>query len=120
MGKITTAPKISVTKPFDRLYSRAEIASMNPRQYREYEASLKAYRDAYSVAKTERNARKRERAEGREEGRAEGLAEGLATGRTEGAKQQAINSARSMKAHGDDPEYISLITGLTPDEIAAL
>ena len=116
MGKITTAPKISVTKPFDRLYSRAEIASMNPRQYREYEASLKAYRDAYSVAKTERNARKRERAEGREEGRAEGLA----TGRAEGAKQQAINSARSMKAHGDDPEYISLITGLTPDEIAAL
>ena len=40
-----------------KLYSRAEIASMNPRQYREYEASLKAYRDAYSIAKTERNSR---------------------------------------------------------------
>ncbi|MBQ3656590.1 MAG: hypothetical protein II956_07080 [Bacteroidales bacterium] len=49
-------------KPFDRLYTRAEIAGMNARQYREYEASLKAYRDAYSIAKTERNARKRERA----------------------------------------------------------
>ena len=51
MGKITTAPKMTATKPFDKLYSRAEIASMNPRQYREYEASLKAYRDAYSIAR---------------------------------------------------------------------
>ena len=100
MGKITTAPKISVTKPFDRLYSRAEIASMNPRQYREYEASLKAYRDAYSIAKTERNARKRERAEGREEGRAEGRAEGppnTACSR----KAQASASNANAKAPAD-------------------
>ena len=112
MGKITTAPKISVTKPFDKLYSRAEIASMNPRQYREYEASLKAYRDAYSVAKTERNARKREREEGR--------AEGLAAGRAEGEKAKAIESARKMKLKGIPADQIAYFTGLTPDEIAAL
>ncbi|MBR4441149.1 MAG: hypothetical protein IKS00_06310 [Bacteroidales bacterium] len=109
MGKITTAPKISVTKPFDRLYSRAEIASMNPRQYREYEASLKAYRDAYSVAKTERNARKREREEGRAEGRAEG------------AKVQAIETARRLKAKGTmSVDEIANLLDLTITEIATL
>jgi len=105
MGKITTAPKISVTKPFDRLYSRAEIASMNPRQYREYEASLKAYRDAYSVAKTERNARKREREEGR----------------AEGAKAQAIETARRLKAKGTmSVDEIANLLDLTITEIANL
>ena len=120
MGKITPAPKLTATQPFDKLYSRAEIASMNPRQYREYEASLKAYRDAYSIAKTERNARKRERAEGREEGRAEGRAEGLVEGRAEGAKAQAIETARNAKALNLPIETIVQLTGLTPEEIENL
>ena len=108
MGKITTAPKMTATKPFDKLYSRAEIASMNPRQYREYEASLKAYRDAYSIAKTERNARKRERAEGREEGRAEGI------------HQANINTARQMKSDGLPIDTIAKYTNLSIEEIESL
>ena len=109
MGKITTAPKLASKTPFTRLYSRAEIANMNPRQYREYERSLKRYRDAYSIAQTERNERKRER----EEARAEGLAEG----RAEGKKDQAYETAMKMKQLGYSIDIIADITGLAPDEI---
>jgi predicted transposase YdaD len=58
--------------------------------------------------------------DGRAEGRAEGLAEGLAEGEKKGEHQKALSIARAMKQHGDDIGYIAAITGLTPDEIAAL
>ena len=142
MGRISYRP--NVVKPLERLYSRAEVAAMNPRQYREYERSLKATRDAYSIAVTERNERKRIReearteglaegraegrevglAEGRAEGREVGLAEGRAEGRVEGEKEGAKNAniatARSMKADGMSVDVIAKYTGLTPDEIAKL
>ena len=41
-------------------------------------------------------------------------------GRAEGEKQKAITIARTMKQHGDDIDYIALITGLTKDEILVL
>ncbi|MBQ3656180.1 MAG: hypothetical protein II956_04935 [Bacteroidales bacterium] len=41
-------------------------------------------------------------------------------GRAEGGKQKALSIARAMKQHGDDLDYIALITGLTKDEIFAL
>lgn len=77
MGKITTAPKMATRTPYNRLYSRAEIANMNPRQYREYEASLKLARDSYSITQTIRNEKKREREEGRAEGKAQQLLENI-------------------------------------------
>jgi predicted transposase/invertase (TIGR01784 family) len=123
MGRISYRP--NVVKPLERLYSRAEVAAMNPRQYREYERSLKATRDAYSIALTERNERKRIReearteglAEGREVGLAEGRAEGRVEGEKEGAKNANIATARSMKADGMSVDVIAKYTGLTPDEI---
>ena len=90
MGKITTAPKMMAKTPFNRLYTRAEIANMNPRQYREYEASLKLYRDTYSINSTIRNAKKRERAEGRAEGMAQGMA------------QQLLENVRNLISAGFD------------------
>jgi len=138
MGKITTAPKLANKTPFTRLYTRAEIANMNPRQYREYERSLKIYRDAYSIEQTERNERKRERAEARAEGLAEGRAEGVIQGRAEGRaegviqgraegmeegmvvgeKQAKLLIARSLKSLGKMTiEEIAAATNLTPDEV---
>ena len=49
---------------------------------------------------------------GAEKGRAEGIAEG--------AKQQAIETARKMKAKGLAPDTIADFTGLTADEIAKI
>ena len=56
-------------KVFDRLFKEAEIATFTPEELREYEDSLKAYRDI-------KNSIDSARREGRAEGRAEGLAEG--------------------------------------------
>jgi predicted transposase/invertase (TIGR01784 family) len=66
-----------------------------------YEARLKAQRDEYS------------RIQGaRQEGRQEGHKEGHKEGRRE--------VARTLKACGDPAEKIARVTGLSPDEIAAL
>ena len=55
-------------KVFDRLFKEAEIATFTPEELREYEDSLKAYRDI-------KNSIDSARREGRAEGRAEGIAE---------------------------------------------
>jgi flagellar biosynthesis/type III secretory pathway protein FliH len=66
----------------------------NPRQYREYEASLKLARDSYSITQTIRNEKKREREEGR--------AEGMAQGRAEGMAQQLLENVRNLISAGFD------------------
>jgi predicted transposase/invertase (TIGR01784 family) len=53
-------------------------------------------------------------------GEERGYKKGEAKGRAEGAKQQAIATARKMKAKGLDIDTIADFTGLTPDEIAKL
>ena len=58
--------------------------------------------------------------EGIIKGRAQGLAEGEQKGRQEGRQETLLAIARQMKAHGDDVDYISLITHLSPDEINRL
>ena len=49
-----------------------------------------------------------------------GIKEGIAKGRSEGAKSQAIESARLMKQHGDDINYIAAVTNLPISEIEKL
>ena len=78
------------------------------------DGDMYAYNDALLEIMTHRNAMKNER----EDGYAEGKAEGRAEGRAEGAKQQAIETARQMKADGLPSSTIAKYTGLTHDEIA--
>ena len=84
-------------KVFDRLFKEAEIATFTPEELREYEDSLKAYRDSKSSIDSARR-------EGRAEGRAEGKKD----------------SARKMKSKGVCAAYISEKTGLTEEEIETL
>ena len=87
----------------------AEIATFTPEELREYEDSLKAYRDIKNSIDT---ARKEGREEGREEGRVEG--------RVEGEKRKAIAIARNLKSMGMSISDISKATGLQEEEIKAL
>jgi predicted transposase YdaD len=64
--------------------------------------------------------RKEGRVEGRKEGRQEGRKEGRQEGRKEGRTERDMEIARNLKADGDSAEYISLITGLSLEEIARL
>ena len=92
-------------KVFDRLFKEAEIATFTPEELREYEDSLKAYRDIKNSIDSARR-----------EGRAEGRAEGLAEGHVE--EKKVI--ARKMKSRGFSATDISEMTGLTDEEIETL
>ena len=88
---------------------------------REYDDSVKAYRDINNAINTAKAEGKAEgRAEGRVEGRAEGRVEGRAEGRAEGLAEAKKEYARKMKADGMPYELISKYTTLSIDEIATL
>ena len=77
------------------------IATFTPEELREYEDSLKAYRDIKNSIDT-----------ARKEGRVEG--------RVEGEKRKAIAIARNLKSMGMSISDISNATGLQEEEIKAL
>ena len=57
---------------------------------------------------------------GREEGHKEGKEEGLKEGRAEGARQKSFDIAKRMLENGIDIETISVLTGLTAEEVSRL
>ena len=83
----------------------AEIATFTPEELREYEDSLKAYRDIKNSIDTARK-------EGRVEGRLEG--------RVEGRVEEKIAIARNLKSMGMSISDISKATDLSEEEIKAL
>lgn len=89
-------------KIFSKLFDAAAIARFSPTELREYEDSLKAYRDIKNSLDT---AEAKGRAEGRVEGRAEGI--NLAN----------LATAQRMISDGVDIELVIKYTGLTKDQI---
>lgn len=98
---IRNSDKNSNKKIFTKLFDAAAIARFSPTELREYEDSLKAYRDIKNSLDT---AKEEGRAEGREEGRAEGIA----------------MVAKMMYAKGMDIDVIASMTGLSTDEVESL
>lgn len=98
---IRISDKNSNKKIFTKLFDAAAIARFSPTELREYENSLKAYRDIKNSLDT---AKEEGRAEGREEGRAEGIA----------------MVAKMMFAKGMDIDVIASMTGLSTDEVESL
>lgn len=101
LPELLEKPRIMAEDIFTRLFEQAEIAHFTPVEMREYEESLKVYRDWYSVNKTTF-----------EKGRAEGIEEG----RVESKKE----IAKAMLQEGADIEFISRITGLPAASIKEL
>lgn len=98
---IRISDKNSNKKIFTKLFDAAAIARFSPTELREYEDSLKAYRDIKNSLDT---AKEEGRAEGREEGRAEGIA----------------MVAKMMYAKGMGVDVIASMTGLSTDEVENL
>lgn len=96
-------------KIFSKLFEEAEIAKFSSAELREYEDSLKAYRDVKNSIDT---ALEKGRAEGREEGRAEG--------RAEGERGMALLIARKLLAQGMDVKTVADMTGLSEEELDRL
>ncbi len=129
LSRLDNRPSSLREKIFTKLFDAAAIARFSPTELREYEDSLKAYRDiknSLDTAKEEGRAEGREegRAEGREEGRKEGRAEGREEGRAEGREEGRAEGiamvAKMMYAKGIDVDVIASMTGMTIDKIKAL
>ena len=137
LSRLDNRPSSLREKIFTKLFDAAAIARFSPNELREYEDSLKAYRDiknSLDTAKEEGRAEGREegraegreegrkegREEGRKEGRAEGREEGRAEGREEGRAEGIAMVAKMMYAKGIDVDVIASMTGMTIDKIKAL
>ena len=114
-------PRALYEKVFQRLFEAAEIAKFDRRERYEYEESLKAYRDWFSVMETaELRGEERGHAKGLKKGLEEGLKEGHAKGLAEGRMEERLANARNLKNLGVSPDIITRATGLAPEEIAGI
>ena len=77
---------------------------------KEYEDSLKAYRDIKNSIDTALE-------KGREEGMAKGLAKGLEKGREEGMEKEKISTARRLLSMGLSEAQVATATELPLEEI---
>ena len=80
---------------------------------KEYEDSLKAYRDIKNSIDTALE-------KGREEGMAKGMEKGLEKGREEGMEKEKIATARRLLSMGLSEEQVSTATELSLEEIQKL
>ena len=113
LSRLDRQPKHLQSKVFNRLFAEAEMAKFTKQELKEYEDSLKAYRDIKNSLDTAKE-------EGRMEGREEGLAEGMAKGLAEGERNKTLEIATAMKSKGFSAEDIAQITGLAAKDIENL
>ena len=121
LSRLDSQPDYLRNEIFNRLFSEAEIAHFSKVELREYEDSLKAYRDiknSLDTAKAEGLAEGF--GKGRVEGHAEGRAEGLVEGRAEGRAETLVEVAKNLLSIGTPIESIMKATGMTEDEIKDL
>ena len=97
MSRLDNRPAALREKIFSKLFAAASVARFTPTELREYEDSLKAYRDIKNSLDTAKE-------EGREEGR----------------EQRNIEIAKKMLAAGMDIDIIINMTDLSKDEIEKL
>ena len=113
LSRLDRQPKHLQSEVFNRLFAEAEMAKFTKQELKEYEDSLKAYRDIKNSLDTAKE-------EGRMEGREEGLAEGMAKGLAEGERNKTLEIATAMKSKGFSAEDIAQITGLAAKDIENL
>ena len=113
LARLLDRPKALQERIFARLFDQAEIARYSLEERREYETSVREYRDYINTIDTAHD-------KGWREGHEKGMAEGLEKGRAEGIANERRESARKMKSLGADLAFISQVTGLTEEEVETL
>ena len=105
LSRLDRQPRYLQTEVFSRLFNQAEIARFSKTELREYEDSLKAYRDMKNSLD---NAEEK------------GIAKGLAKGRAEGKKYKAVEIAKKLLEMDMPIDAIMKATGLSQEEITKL
>ena len=93
-------------KVFTKLFEEAEIAKFTPTELKEYEDSLKAYRDVKNSIDT-----------ALEKGREEGMAKGMEIGIAKGMEKEKLTTARRLLSMGLSEEQVATATELPLEEI---
>ena len=113
LSRLDERPSALKEKVFTKLFEEAEIAKFTPTELKEYEDSLKAYRDIKNSIDTALE-------KGREEGMAKCMAEGMAEGMAKGMAKEKIATARRLLSMGLSEEQVSTATELPLEEIHKL
>lgn len=113
LSRLLERPVALQERVFNRLFEAASIARFTPTQLREYEDSVKAYRDIVNAVNTARK-------EGLEEGIEKGIEKGLEEGLAKGERKKQVEIARTLKGMGLDISAIHQATGLDSEEIMKL
>ena len=117
LSRLDERPSALKEKVFTKLFEEAEIAKFTPTELKEYEDSLKAYRDVKNSIDTAlEKGREEGMAKGLEKGREEGLEKGLA----KGMEKEKIATARRLLSMGLSEEQVSTATELPLEEIQKL
>ena len=98
-------PFLAQDAVFKRLSEIAEVAALSKEERRQYDESLRHYRDTIAVMHGQY---------------LEGESKGRAEGRAEGRDERTLEIARKLKADGMPVEQITKYTGLTAEEIERL
>lgn len=102
LSKLDRIPLELKEAVFLKLFKTAEIAKLKPDEYKQYEASVNAYRDIFNIKNTYFE---------------KGEIKGIIKGRIEGQRNKQIEIAKQMIIKGFDILTISELTNLTKDEI---
>ena len=113
LPKLDKRPKALKERIFTKLFEEAEIAKFSQQELREYEDSLKAYRDIKNSIDTAKE-------EGRKEGREEGREEGRKEGREEGVAKEKLATAKRLLGMGLTQEQVAKGTDLSIEDIERL
>ena len=101
MDVLKRMPWILQDSVFKKLSEIAEVASLNKEERKQYDESLRHYRDTLIVMEGQ-------------------YMEGEKKGRAEGRAEEKLNNARSLKKNGVPIDLIAKNLGLTTEEIEAL
>ena len=102
LSRLDKRPVALKERVFSKLFEEAEIAKFTKTELREYEDSLKAYRDVKNSIDTALE---------------QGLVQGRAEGRAEGERGMALQIARKMLSQGIDLKSVLEMTGLAEKDL---
>ena len=102
LSRLDSQPERLRNEVFNRLFKEAEIAQFNKAELKEYEDSLKAYRDIKNSLDSAEE---------------KGFQRGIAEGKMQGIAEKAKSIATKLKQTGMPIEEIASITGLSIEEI---
>ena len=121
LSRLDKRPAALKEKVFTKLFEEAEIAKFTPTELKEYEDSLKAYRDVKNSIDTAlEKGREEGMAKGMEIGIEKGIAKGMEKGIAKGMEKEKLATARRLLSMGLSEEQVSTVTELPLEEIQKL